>query len=163
MDKKEIPAVHRAVLEKYGFENSYGELSFAFYAPSLSLDTHMLVQGDHATDHSHIFYAHTQAYEGELDGFFYSPSLLEYLLTDYSGEWDPECMLKEINVQMDGNFRLVSVGGYPMLFTELTEYDWKDDNLRYALSDMLKLVGQLDYLLPRKWRTLMAKRRKKHS
>ncbi|MBQ7789598.1 MAG: hypothetical protein IJ398_08115 [Clostridia bacterium] len=159
---KIISAECCALLKKYGFDDSSNrDLSFGFPAPAYVMDTKMLVQGDHTTDHAYIYYACVDTYEGErLDGFFYSPSLLEYLLIDFGGEWDFNRMLKAIQRQLDCEVRLVSVNGYPNLFIELDEQDGKTADIRFQISDMLKLIGQLDYLLSRKLESLRAKRRR---
>ena len=157
MRKEEYPE-RVALLKKLGFEEAE-TLGPSFCSPVWALDAQMLVQGTHATDRCHILYACEQTEAEVLEGLFYAPSLLEYLLTDYLGEWSPERMLKEINRQTDTSIRLVDVGGIPMLFTRIDDRNWKESDLRFQISDMLKLIGQLDYLLPRKWKRLLAKRR----
>ena len=160
--KKEIPPKRLALLKALGFDIAPGSTLThdAFCCPTCTLDTKMLVQGDHATDRAYIYYACVRTDEGELDGLFYAPSMLEYLLTDYQGEWSFSRMLKEINAQSDCKLSLVDVGGYPMLFTDIHEIDWQEKDLRFQISDMLKLIGQLDYLLSRKWKSLLAKGRR---
>jgi hypothetical protein len=80
---------------------------------------------------------------------------------DYGDEWRPERMLKDIQKQMDCELRLVSVRGYPMVFIEIGEYRWQTKDIRFEISDMLKLIGQLDYLLSRKGNSLREKGRRK--
>ena len=59
---------------------------------SLALDTRMSVTGDHASDHAYIHYAETDA----LCGFFYAPSLLEYLFAFHHDAWDVKAMIREL-------------------------------------------------------------------
>lgn len=152
-----------ALLTEYGFGACPDcDISYAFSAPAYAMDTKMMVQGDHATDHAYVYYASVDDACGEhLEGLFYSPSLLEYLLLDFGGEWDPYRMLKDLGKDLDCEVRLVAVHGYPMFFIEIGEYEWKTADIRFEVSDMLKLVGQLDRLLPRKRASLIAKKRKK--
>ena len=162
---KELSAERLALLKEYGFcDRPDCDLSWGFPASAYAMDTNILVQGDHATDHAYIYYAFVKTFEDEeLEGLFYSPSLLEYLLVDYAGEWDFDRTLRTIQKQLDGEVRLVSVQGYPNLFLEVNESDWSTTGIRCRVSDMLKLIGQLDYLLPRKRDRLCAKRRKKEN
>lgn len=159
---KELSPERLALLKEYGFSDRPDcDLSWVFPAPAYALDTEMLVQGDHATDRAYIYYASVETYDKEqLNGLFYSPSLLEYMLVDFRGEWSFDRMLKTVRKQLDCDVRLVSVSGYPNLFIEIDEYDWREADIRFQISDMLKLIGQLDYLLPRKLESLRAKRRK---
>lgn len=159
---KELSSDRLALLKEYGFDDKLNsDLCWSFPAHAYAMDTKMLVQGNHATDHAYIYYACAEDLTGEqLDGLFYSSSLLEYLLVDYGGEWDFDRMLKAIQMQLDCKVRLVSLCGYPDLFIEINECDWNETKIRSRISDMLKLIGQLDYLLPRKLKDLRAKRRK---
>ena len=159
---KELSATRLALLKEYGFSDSPDcENSWNFPYPAYSMDTKILVQGDHATDRAYVYYSCVNTLEGEsLEGLFYSSSLLEYLLVDYGGEWDFYRMLKTIQKQLDCKVRLVSVNGYPYLFIGIDEHDWNTADIRSQVSDMLKLIGQLDYLLLRKRENLRIKRRK---
>lgn len=163
--KKELSPERLALLAEYGFGKCPDcDFSYAFGAPAYAMDTHMIVQGDHASDRAYIYYATVDTYEDEhLEGLFYSPSMLEYLLLDFGGEWDPCRMVKDLGKGLDCEVRLVAVHGYPMLFIEIGEYEWKKADIRFEVSDMLKVVGRLDYLLPRKRDRLLAKRRKERA
>ena len=160
--RNKISPERLAVLEKHGFDTQGNSpLSFAFYSQTASLDAKMLVTGDHATDYSTIYYASEQTdFYGLLDGLFYSPSMLEYLLIDFGGEWDPERTVRDINSALAADFRIVSVGGYPMFFTEICDYEWNAGDISDSVSEMLKLVGVLDYVLSKKRRSLIEKRRR---
>ena len=157
---KELPFGRLELLQSYGFgDRPDCDISWSFPAPAYAMDTQILVSGDHATDRAYIYYACVDTNEGEhLEGLFYSPSLLEYLLLDFGGEWDFNRMLKAIQKQLSCEARFVWVGGYPNLFIEIDEYDWKTMDIRFQISDMLKVIGQLDYFLPRKWESLRTKR-----
>ena len=159
---KELSADRLALLKKCGFDDSPdSDLSRGFPAPAFAMDTQRLVQGDHATDHAYLYYACVKTWEDEeLEGLFYASSLLEYLLVDYGGEWDFGRMLKTIQKQLDCEVRLVSVQGYPFLHIGIDEHNWRTADIRSEISDMLKLIGQLDYLLPRKRDSLRAKRQR---
>lgn len=148
------------LLKKHGFgETPDCDVMIAFHSFSMALDTKMSIQGDHATDCAYIFYSRTESNDGELlDGLFHAPSLLEYMLWQYRGEWSFSRMLGNINRQLGNSIRLVSVGGIPMLYCELSDVDWTDCYFNFSVSDMLKLVGQLDYLLPRTLARIEAKR-----
>lgn len=155
---KELSAERIALLKEYGFNDGQ---DYGFPTHAYTMDTKMLVQGDHATDHAYIYYSSVKTFEDEqLEGLFYSPSMLEYLLVDYGGEWDFNRMLKTVQKELDCEVRLVSVHGEPYLFIEIDEYDWKMADIRFQISDMLKLIGQLDYLLSRKRKALRTKRKR---
>lgn len=161
--KREIPAEHLALLQEYGFCQSPDcDLLGAFSDVDLAMDTHMQVSGDHATDLAYIYYAIINTNEGELEGLFYAPSLLEYLPMEFPKDWNEKRVLAQVNEQLEDEARIVHVGGFPMFYLPLEEYDWKYDLLRTAVSDMLKLVGRVDYLLSRKWNRLMIKQRENH-
>ena len=149
-----------SLLKKFGFsDNPDSNLSWGFPARAYVMDTKIFVQGNHATDHACVYYSSLNTDENEdLSGLFYASSLLEYLLVDYCGEWDFNRMLKAIQKQLDCEVRLVSVQGYPYLFIEIDEGEWSKGDIRSQISDMLKLIGQLDYLLPRKRDSLRRKR-----
>ena len=159
---KELSAERLAILKEYGFTDRPDcDLSWSFPAPSYAMDTNIFVEGDHATDRAYIYYACVENSDGnKLDGLFYSPSLLEYLLLDFGSEWRFEPLLNRLRKQLSCEVQFVFVGAYPNLFIEIDEYDWKEADIRFQVSDMLKLIGQLDYHLPRKWKALLAKRRK---
>ena len=48
----------------------------------------------------------------------------------------------------DDYIQFLWVGGVPMLYVEISDYEWQTKNLNEPLSTILKLVGQLDFLLP---------------
>lgn len=147
MEAKPISPERVALLKECGFAAPPdGEDTNALHYRSLALDTRMLVAGDHATDYAYIHYAETD----ELCGFFYAPSLLEYLLAFHHDEWDVKAMIRELHRYSDCEISLVFVHGYPMIFTPIYQNDTTVHDLRYQISDMLKVVGQLDYFLQRK-------------
>jgi hypothetical protein len=119
----------------------------------------MLVHGDHSTDHAYIYYASISESNGEhKSGLFYFSSLLSYLLCDHKGEWDFSRMLRDLQKQLDCKVQLVEFQGYPAMFIEISDRHRNSYSLRTRISDMLKLIGQLDYLLPRKRERLLTKR-----
>ena len=139
----------RKVLEEHGFAPSPDcDVLTALGAP-LALDARIWVQGEHGTDCSHIFYA-TAEVDGEvLDGLFYAPSLLEYLMQWYGKRWSPKRTIREVNRCLDDEVRLVFVRGMPMIYYELAEYEWQIGTLSWSISDMIKAIARLDCLLPR--------------
>ncbi len=148
------------ILKEYGFDPELDCRWWApFRSPICAMDTHMLVEGDHATDHSYIIYAAAEEVEGAtLEGLFYAPSLLEHMLVEFRGEWSFPAMLRQISRQTDCKLQPVDVGGLPMIFVEIRESDWQEGDLRFQVSDMLKVVGVMDHLLSRKRRSLLKKR-----
>ena len=124
----------------FGYDVSDTEASMAFPGPVMSLDTHMLVTGE-------IYYANL----GDLCGFFYSPSILGRLCY-YRPEFNIDYYLRRINRESDNRILAVEVSGYPMLYVACPE---EKREIKYAVSDMLKLVGELDYLLPKRLRALL--------
>lgn len=147
MEVKPISPERVALLKACGFAAPPdGEDTDALRYRSLALDTRMLVTGDHATDYAYIHYAETD----ELCGFFYAPSLLEYLLNFHGDKVNEKVLVRELSRYSDCKISLVSVCGYPMIFTPIYENDTTVHDLMYQISDMLKVVGQLDYILPRK-------------
>ena len=161
----DIPENKAKALEALGFGNipdAEDAYALRMRGPCMALKTPMVVSGDHAGDIAYIYYAKAETDAGELEGLFYSPSLLEGLLLDFGGKWSPERMLRELNRERDCDIRLVGAGGYLFFFTELSDIDFESEELmRLSLSDMHKLIGQLDYVLPRKRRALILKERKK--
>ena len=118
----------------------------AFRGPVVAYDTQMSVQGDHATDHAYIYYASGVDGSEVLDGLFYAPSLLEHPLLNYQ-HWNIKPILQKIAEYCYSEARDVSVGGIPMIYIEIADVSWKMNDIRFDLSDMLKLVGILDYFL----------------
>jgi len=159
-DMKDLSSERSEILKEYGFcDKPDCKLAAGFPQKAYTLDTKMLVQGSHATDLACVYYSHVCSPDGEeLCGLFYYSSLLEYLLTDFAGEWDPYRMLDGIQEQLECKLRLVSVEGYPYLYIEIGESALSVSGIRYKVSGMLKLIGQLDYLLPREKALLLAKR-----
>lgn len=155
----------KKALEALGFgEIPDSEDAYALRGPRMAIKTPMLVSGDHASDIAYVYYAKAETDKGVLEGFFYSPSLLEGLLLEFGGQWSPTRMLRELNRERDCEIDLVFAGGYPFFFTELADMDFDENSgghgLGITLGDMYKLVGQLDYLLSRKRRSLILKTKK---
>lgn len=134
------------------------DVLIAFHAPSLAFDSRMSIQGDNEDEQAYVYYCHTSQGDGDLDGFFHAPTLLERMLQCYPDEWDVERMLAKLNDALGDEVKLVHVGGLPMLYLELSYYDFEIDHFASALSTMCKLIGQLDYILPRIERRILAKR-----
>ena len=161
MDTKNgIAPEKEELLRQFGFQGSESDymrrMCQYFSGFQMVLDPKMLVTGDHATDYSAIIYAE----EDGFCGLYYAPSILEYMLLDYGKEWDFKRFLRELNRFSDCEITLRSQSGYPSFCVEITEQAFADKDIEYEVSTMLKLVGQLDYLLMRTRERLRAKRRK---
>ena len=144
-----------AVLRELGFSERYSH--YAFRSRTLSYDTGILVDGDHATDCATLFYA----CEDGMRGFFYPSSLLELLLTDYNDEAYILRLVKRISIRCHTRLSLVSVYGTPMIHAPIKDMDleaFDARSVRYSFSAMLKMIGQLDYLLPPRYDKLSAGR-----
>ena len=133
--------------------------SFAFKSDVVAYDTNMIVRGDHADDCAYIYYSRTVV-DGEiLDGFFFAPSLFEHPWVNHQ-ICNIDGILKEIEEQVSCFARLVGVGGIWMIYVEIDEYCWKMKDLRFPFSDMLKLVGILDYFLSRQYNLMLQENNK---
>ena len=157
---KEITTEKQEVLKKHGFVPEAGHgAAYHFSSPTWVLYSGMIVSGDHADDYATVIYAcEDTCTDGVLDGLFYSPSMLEYLLRDFRDEWDPQEILDHLCAVTNGKLMLVDIGGVPTVFTKIHDHRWERGELRYAVSDMLKAVGALDLLLTEKRRELIQKR-----
>ena len=129
--------------------------SYAFGSAPLALDTKMIVRGDHADDCAYIYYAKTKIDSVEVEGLFFAPSILEHPTLNYL-TYDFDSVLEEINTHISSEVRYCFVGGIGMIYIEISSYDWELE-LRYPLSDMLKLIGITDYVLSREFNIRMLK------
>jgi hypothetical protein len=147
-----------ALLRENGFEAPpICDLMSVFCGPHLALDTRMSVRGDHADERAYMYYASMEV-DGELlDGLFYVPSLLEhlYFLGREKG-WSFDALRQELNDTVCSDARLVFLSGYPAIFTEIYTSSWQERDLRFEISDMLKVVGALDYLLSKELERMRA-------
>lgn len=134
-------------LKEYGFKpyDAHCELAYAFKNSAYYLDTKMLVEGSHATDYAEIIYAEEESFVG----LCYYSSLMEYILTDFSNH-NVEKMLKKIGKTLGTSVLLEDVGGYPMIVKKCNDADFERGSIKNKVSDMLKIVGILDYLLQQK-------------
>ena len=133
------------------------DVSYAFRAPTVALDTGISVRGDHADDRVYLYFSKPEAANGEkLCGYFHAPSLLESLLLEFGEKFSPKRLVGEVNRVCGGEVRLVQVHGYPMLYVAAETAEW----LAWGYSDIMKSVGQMDYFLSRARRRLLAERRK---
>lgn len=150
---------HLELLQSLGFTRyiSGCELMYAFRKPAYGIDTRMLVQGDHATDYADLIYAD----EEDFQGFCYAPSMLERLMMSHPYTHGVEKMLRQIGRVTGVWVELAPVGPYPMFVIRCDDGDFTCGNIRYYLSDMLKLIGILDYHLQHRLAYLDKKERKK--
>ena len=137
------------ILRENGFsEPPICDLMSVFHGPCLALETGMSVRGDHCDECAYVYYASMEVNGELLDGLFYVPSLLEYLyfLGRKSG-WSFDLQLQHLNAAISADTRLVFLSGFPAIFSEIYSTSWSERDLRFEISDMLKIVGALDYLL----------------
>lgn len=147
----DIPQARLDILQELGFGVAPDcDCSCGFGTKTLALDAKITVNGDHASDKAYIYYACVSRKDEVLDGFFYAPSLLEYMPMFAEQEWHFDEMLEDICNTVSCEASIVGVGGFPMIFVPVYEYDFtKGEKLRDPLSDMLKLIGICDYFLSR--------------
>ena len=144
------------ILKELGFTDVPDcEPSAAFKTYVVALDTNIIVRGDHADDIAYIYYSCVEVDGEVLDGFFFAPSILEHPFLNYQ-TYDVKALLEEIDKDMYTGAKYVFVGGYPMIFMEVSEYDWKSKDLRILLSDMLKIIGVTDYFFSREFNRQLA-------
>ena len=157
----EMKEARFALLSEYGFEAPpICDLLTIFNCPTLALNTKMSVRGDHADENAYVYYASREV-DGELlDGLFYVPSLLEHLyLIGRERAWSFDALCQELNDTLGCEARLVFLRGCPAIYLEIYESAWPQRDLRFEISDMLKIVGTLDYLLTKEFQCLLAEKR----
>ena len=148
---KEVFKVRSEQLSKIGFGRVPDcEPSYAFGSNVLALDSQIIVQGVHADDCVYIYYAMVEKDDETLEGFFYAPSLLEEPLLNYQ-TYNVNEILKEVNSQINCDARYVSIGGYPMIYIPF-DYYFVEYDFRAPLSDVLKIIGILDYFFTKEYR-----------
>ena len=141
-----LSSKHIEVLTKIGFGNVPDcDPSFAFGTFTLALNTNMIVRGDHADDVAFIYYSCVEVDGRIYDGLFYAPSILEHPHLNYQ-TFDVNEILDKINQYAYCDAEYVGIGGIHMIFLPISKFQWELD-IKDALSDMLKIVGILDYLL----------------
>lgn len=144
-------------LESYGFKidkSGRGILS-AFCRETYVLEPHVLVQGDHATDIAVLHYSDLE----EINGICYYSSLMERVAMSYSAQ-EIDKILKKINKYSDTDLKLKSCNGYVFVVSECDERDLELNTLDYCVSDMVKAIGVLDYMLKSRFDYLERKRMK---
>ena len=137
-------------LKEFGFDvyATNCDLLTVFNRQVYGKDTKMSVSGDHSDEIAEIIYAELD----DLQGFFYAPSLLEYLLTFHREACKVEELLEIFAGFCSCEVSLQFVGGTPMFFIEADETDWKCGLAKCAVSDILKIVGVSDFWLTKKLR-----------
>ena len=138
----------RTLLPEFGFVQDGGHPSFARRA--FTLETGILVEGDHATDRADLYFTDEEGH----CGIFYAPTLLERLLTEFEDEAYLRALLAELLHPVD-RLELVAVGGTPMILLPLPSGDLDRRSVVFSLSGMKKLIGILDYFLPRRLDALL--------
>ena len=155
-----IPQNRKEILTEYGFgDPPICDLLTIFNCPTMALDTKMSVRGDHCDECAYVYYASREV-DGELlDGLFYVPSLLEYLyfLGSENG-WRFDEIFEELSGTLGTDTRLVFISGCPAIYTEVCDYAWSQRDLRFEISDMLKVVGVLDYILSNELQRMLNKK-----
>lgn len=145
------------ILKQFGFKPycTNCDLLSAFKKPAYGLDTQMIVQGDHADDIAELIYA----CEDDFKGFCYAPSILEAIMINYPKKHNIDKVLKKL--EKVGIFvELKFVGIFPMVVLPCDEKGLESPLLKFDVSDMLKVVGILDYLLQQRLEYLDKQRKK---
>ena len=157
----DIPQARLDILKELGFGTVPDcDCSYAFNTKALALDAQITVNGDHASDIAYIYYACVSRENEVPDGLFYAPSLLEYMPMYAERNWRFDEMLEDICNTIHCEASIVGIGGFPMIFVPVYEYDFtKEESLRDPLSDMLKLIGICDYFLSREREKFIEQRR----
>ena len=145
-------------LENYGFkiDKSGRGILDAFTKDTYVLEPNILVQGAHATDIACIHFVD----EEEVKGFCYYSSLLEELAMRFPFTHNAEGIIKKINKFSDSNIKIKWINCYNFIVSECDETDLKNGTLIYSLSDIMKVIGQLDYLVQKRLNYLDNKERK---
>ena len=154
-----IPEIRKEILTEYGFgDPPICDLLTIFNCPTMALDTKMSVRGEHCDECAYVYYASREV-DGELlDGLFYVPSLLEHLyFLGKEENWSFDKMGQEPNDTLCADTRLVFISGCPAIYTEIYESSWTQRDLRFEISDMLKVVGALDYILSKELMRMLNK------
>ena len=142
-------------LEEYGFkiDNSGRGILSAFSKPTYGLVPNMLVQGSHATDIASVHYSD----EEEINGFCYYSSLMEELAMRFPKTHNIEGIIKKLNKYSDTELKIKFHNGYAFVVSECDEQDLHLKTIDYCISDILKSVGSLDYLLQQRLSYLQTK------
>lgn len=148
--KKPISPERAEQLKAFGFDEytTNCDLLTLFNRQVYGKNTKMCVCGDHSEEIAEVIYAELD----DLQGFFYAPSLLEYLLTFHREACNVEELLEIFCGFCSCEVSLQFVGGSPMFFVCADETDWKYDLAKLAVSDILKIVGVSDFWLTKKLR-----------
>lgn len=146
-------------LESYGFKRYLKncDLLVAFRKPAYYYDSKMIVAGAHSTEDADIIYVEEENFKG----LTYASSLMEDIMLNYPNH-NIKHIIKQIAKTTDTEIEFKFIGGYPMVVSACDETDFNDGGIVYHISDMLKIIGSLDYLLQRRDRYLLNKC-KKHS
>ena len=135
-----------AKLAEYGFHRYTTNCELlSVFGSGYCYDTKMIVEGDHSSERAELVYLNKDGFEG----LCYAGSLLEALIMNYPN-LGVQRIIKQMYVHMDTDIELRWIGGYPMIVSPCTEQDFWDGGIEYHISDMLKVIGMLDYLLPRR-------------
>ena len=155
-----IPQNRKEILTEYGFgDPPICDLLTIFNCPTMALNTKISVRGDHCDEIAYVYYASLEANGEMLDGLFYVPSLLEYLyFLGREDGWSFEAISEELSGTLGADTRLVFISGCPAIYTEIYDYAWSQSDLYFEISDMLKIIGTLDYLLSKELQGLPTKK-----
>lgn len=127
----------KLILSNLGFKPySYTYL----YGETYYLNVDIFVTGDHATDYARVLYST----DANIKGFCYSSSLLASLISVYGDNKGLNDILKKVNKYSDCEIKLTYAGDGAYFYIPC---DLINDNYKYALSDMVKLIGQVDYFV----------------
>ena len=146
------------ILKSYGFERYLKncELLSAFKYPAYYIDSKMIVSGAHSTESADIIYVEQDGFKG----LTYASSLMEAIMIDHPTNHNIKAIVKQIAKTTDTEIEFKFIGAFPMVVSACDESDFKDGGIKYHISDMLKVIGSLDYLLQKRDRYLLNKSKK---
>lgn len=140
------------ILEKYGFQPYANGDELNYKNQPYYYDTKMIVQGSHTDDYAYIICAD----EEEIKGFCYASSLIEHLMTDFDNH-NIEKILKEMSKYTGIYLELYCNGNVPLVVNKCDVNALDERSLKSRMSNMLKAVGILDYLLQKRLTSLRKK------
>lgn len=142
----------KAILEKYGFQPYLSGDELNYKNQPYFYDTKMTVQGSHTDDYAYIICVD----EEEIKGFCYASSLIEHLMTDFDNH-NIEKILKEMSKYTGIYLELYCNGNVPLVVNKCEVNILDERSVKSRMSNMLKSVGILDYLLQKRLVTLRKK------
>ena len=137
------------ILKQYGFMPYDNGDELNYVNQPYYYDTKMIVQGSHADDYAYIICVDEQ----DVKGFCYASSLMEYVITNFDNH-NIEKILKDISKYTGIYVQLYYNGNVPFVVNRCQVDNLDATSVKSRMSNMLKLVGSLDYLLQKRLKHL---------